>query len=110
MKRMAQTMPIPDCSSSHPSWCDRRLCHTYDATSAIEGFVLHATVLHEQNGRLVELLQRDTLDGSTARVEREPARALVTCDCHEELNLSVEEADAIGAALSHAAALCEKTS
>lgn len=108
---MAETMPIPDCSSSHPSWCDPGLCRTCDATSASEGFVLHATVLYEENGRVVELLQRDTIHSTNGcGVRRTPARVIVTRDRIEELNLLVEEAAAIGAALSHAAALLKETS
>jgi hypothetical protein len=108
---MAETMPIRDCSSSHPSWCDPGLCRTCDATGGGERFVLHATVLYEENSRVVELLQRDTMHTTNGcGVRRQPAHVIVTCDCIEELNMLVEDAAAIGAALTHAAALLKQAS
>ena len=103
-----ELMSLAGDRSPHPYWCDSEACATYAATVENPAFVLHAAVIHVDDGRVVELLQREVLDSATGRAAlSEPPRVIVTCRGSEELNVYAERAAVVGAALSRAAALLQ---
>lgn len=99
------TMPMY-AIAPHPHWCDPRACCTDRGWDRDRDLVVHSLVIHESDGRRVELSRADKLDSANGRpVHRGVAAVQLICDDMEDQGLSADQAAALGAALSHAAAL-----
>ena len=96
------TMPMY-AIAPHPTAPNPRACCTDRGWDRDRDLVVHSLVIHESDGRRVELSRADKLDSANGRpVHRGVAAVQLICDDMEDQGLSADQAAALGAALSHA--------